>query len=204
VCHPVIFLLETNDAEGCFSAGTGLLAATLGRLCRRYTATDIPDLVPLIRKNIKPKEMTIKLKAHAGAEASEVAAEALDWTTIHSTPRSLWSKLRLLPELTSVETGCLDLDVVLVVDCIYHPNLISPLLATLDYLGSMSVSSPEVVVVAELRSEEVVREFVDGWVQMDGWTIWSLETGEEEKGLGPRYGTWLGRKCVPWDGYSHV
>lgn len=65
------------------------------------------------------------------------------------------------------------------------------------------------VVVCELRAEDVVREFLEGWLSssMDKeggvesrWSIWSLSDGESQwsedrgRGLGPRYGMWVGWK----------
>lgn len=69
-----------------------------------------------------------------------------------------------------------------------------------------------VVVVAELRAEDVVREFLEGWLGLGrgsggsengaewnrGWRIWSLSGGDggegKGAGLGPRYGMWIGWK----------
>lgn len=66
------------------------------------------------------------------------------------------------------------------------------------------------VVVCELRAEDVVREFLEGWLSLSTkkggdigstWRIWSLSDGEESqwnedsgRGLGPRYGMWVGWK----------
>jgi hypothetical protein len=177
-------------SEPNFSSGTGLLAVALGPLCRRFTATDILELVPLIQKNLHLN------RDHLRSHLSEVSADSLDWIAVHSTPCASWTKLRLLPSLENSD-GKLDVDLIVVVDCLYHPSLIPPLLSSLDYLSSASAQPPDVLVVAELRSEDVVREFLEGWLNMDDWTIWSLSTSAElgiEVGLGARYGVWLGRK----------
>ena len=42
------------------------------------------------------------------------------------------------------------------------------------------------VVVAELRAEDVLREFLQGWIAL-GWRVWSV--GEDL--LGARWGMWV-------------
>lgn len=112
-----------------------------------------------------------------------ITATALDW---------LLPPSRQLPDSILLDIP----DIVLVVDCIYHPSLIKPLLRTIEEL---SVRGRTVVwVVCELRAEDVVREFLEGWLEMEGgWKIWSM-SGEgsegEGQGLGPRYGMWIGWK----------
>ncbi|KAH8981740.1 putative methyltransferase-domain-containing protein [Lactarius akahatsu] len=131
-------------------AGTGLLALALSPFVRKYTATDIPALVPLLRKNI--------LSAPASAP---VTVAALDWT---------------LPAAPNV---------LLVVDCVYHPALVRPLLTTLTALATPQHTAA--VVVVELRAEDVLREFLQEWIAL-GWRVWSV--GEDL--LGARWGMWVG------------
>ncbi|KAH9025230.1 putative methyltransferase-domain-containing protein [Lactarius pseudohatsudake] len=141
-------------------AGTGLLALALSPFVRKYTATDIPALVPLLRKNI--------LSAPASAP---VTVTALDWT---------------LPALRQVDVGRTDApDVLLVVDCVYHPALVRPLLTTLTALATPQRTVA--VVVVELRAEDVLREFLQEWIAL-GWRVWSV--GEDL--LGARWGMWVG------------
>lgn len=141
-------------------AGTGLLALALSPFVRKYTATDIPALVPLLRKNV--------LSAPASAT---VTVTALDWT---------------LPALRQVDVGSTDApDVLLVVDCVYHPALVPPLLTTLTALATPQRTAA--VVVVELRAEDVLREFLQEWIAL-GWRVWSV--GEEL--LGARWGMWVG------------
>jgi hypothetical protein len=103
----------------------------------------------------------------------------------------MWHKLQLLSGSTSDgrdETNSAtsrNADLVLVVDCIYHPSLIPPLVSTLEYLCSQggeptrsSSSCTDVLVVPELRAEVLVREFLDRWLALGGQQIWSLNTGE--------------------------
>ncbi len=147
--------------SGTGRAGTGLLALALSPLARKYTATDIPALVPLMRKNL--------LSASASTSES-VTVMALDWT---------------LPALRQVDVrGANAPDVLLVVDCIYHPALVRPLLTTLTALATPRHTVA--VVVAELRAEDVLREFLQEWVAL-GWRVWSV--GEDS--LCARWGMWV-------------
>lgn len=172
-------------------AGTGLLSIVLSPFVRHYTVTDIDDLVPLIRKNVtrnlspSPLHPSVPRTKHVHsppplAVNSNVTVTALDWLEIHNAPPSL--RARLVPDDPA--------DVLLVVDCIYHPSLIPALLATIDYLTIPGRTT--VVVVVELRAEDVIREFLQGWLDksVDGeWEIWSVN------GLldGP-YAVWVGCK----------
>lgn len=149
--HPLYFVNR---------AGTGLLALALGPLVRRYTATDIPALLPLLRKNV------VSLPPTA---TNTVTVTALDWT---------------LPALRQIDV-CVDPpDVLLVVDCIYHPTLVRPLLATMTALAAPRHTLA--LVVAELRAEDVLREFLESWIEL-GWRVWSVGEGL----LGLRWGMWV-------------
>ncbi|OJT05059.1 Diaminohydroxyphosphoribosylamino-pyrimidine deaminase [Trametes pubescens] len=170
-------------------AGTGLLAVVLSPFVHHYTVTDIHDLVPLIRKNIarnpplpptSPRSKGARLPP--SATASNVTAAALDWIEIRNATPALRQKLA-----PSAPAG-----LVLVVDCIYHPSLIPPLLSTIDYLAVPGKTA--VLVVVELRAEDVVREFLQGWLALSPageWEIWSIG------GLvdGP-YAVWVGWRCA--------
>ena len=134
---------------------------------RRYTATDIPALVPLLRKNL----VSVSAPPTTGAVASTaaVAVAALDWT---------------LPPQRQIDICDDPPDVLLVVDCIYHPTLVRPLLTTMTALAAPRRTVA--LVVAELRAEDVLREFLQGWIAL-GWSIWSVA----EDLLGPRWGMWV-------------
>jgi hypothetical protein len=146
---------------------------------RHYTATDIDDLVPLIRKNLS-------LNAEAIA-TNNISAEPLDWLTLHSTPAA--SRERIFPVS---QAGAPDL--VVVVDCIYHPFLLPALVSTLVHLCSRGASA---LVVVELRAEDVVREFLQHWLTSGPWELWSLSTGyepnDEQRPMGVEYAVWVGR-----------
>jgi len=141
-------------------SGTGLLALGLSPLARRYTVTDIPALLPLLRKNLLSVPPTT---------AGTITVEDLDWT---------------LPALRQVDVSTDPPDVLLIVDCIYHPTLVRPLLTTMT-----AIAAPRhtvAVVVAELRAEDVLREFLEGWIEL-GWRVWSVAEGV----LGARWGMWV-------------
>ncbi len=162
----------------------------LSPFVRHYTITDIEELVPLIRKNVArnipiPTPSSHKPKSSAPASpplspTPDVAVTALDWVQLHNTSTSLQ------PHLVPADPA----DVVLVVDCIYHPSLLPALLTTIDYLAIPDKTA--VVVVVELRAEDVIREFLQGWLEKSSqgeWEIWSVGDLLE----GP-YAVWVGWK----------
>ena len=132
--------------------------------------TDIPELIPLIKKNISMND--------PNTSPSKIDAQDLDWITLQSTPPTLRAKA------FSFEV----VDLLLAVDCVYHPSLVGPLIDTMRYLTTPGKTT--VVVVVELRAEEVVREFLEMWLQSDPrWQIWSI--GEQK--LSPAYALWMGQ-----------
>lgn len=167
-------------------AGTGLLGVVLSRFVRHYTVTDVEELVPLIRKNIA-QNLSVsrtpppKLRhPSTPSPSSNVTADALDWVAFHDASEHARSKL------VPAEPA----DLVLVVDCIYHPSLLPALLTTIDYLTVPGRTA--IVVVVELRAEDVVREFLQEWlekVEVADWEIWSI-CGL----LDSTYAVWVGWK----------
>ncbi|CDO75769.1 hypothetical protein BN946_scf185039.g5 [Trametes cinnabarina] len=187
---------DTGSVVWHASAGTGLLAVVLAPFARRYTVTDIDDLVPLIRKNVSrnsssaPPSSSKLRSSHSTSSAqlrntlspppSNVTAVPLDWTEIHNASPTL--RRKIAPQEPA--------DLLLVVDCIYHPSLIPPLLSTIDCLTMPDRTV--VLVVVELRAENVVREFLQGWLDLSPpgvWEIWSVGGFME----GP-YAIWAGWK----------
>ena len=109
---------------------------------------------------------------------SNIVAQDLDWTALQSAPPALRAKA------FSFE----DIDIILVVDCVYHPRLVSPLVDTIHYLTTPGRTV--VMVAVELRAEDVVREFLETWMRSDArWQIWSV--GEQR--LDSTYALWVGR-----------
>ncbi|KAI0306141.1 hypothetical protein B0F90DRAFT_1814934 [Multifurca ochricompacta] len=159
-------------------SGTGLLALALSPLVRKYTATDIPALIPLLRKNLHPSRNAITNSANATTTTitttttttlNRTSITALDWT---------------FPTSRQIDVQADVIDVLLVVDCIYHPTLVRPLLAT---MTALAVPRHTVaLVVAELRAEDVLREFLEEWIA-SGWSVWSVAEGL----LGARWGMWV-------------
>lgn len=169
-------------------AGTGLLAIALSRLVRQYTVTDIEALMPLIRKNLNlnlpgwENSLSKEPRGTQSATGHTITANALDWLTLHKCP----------PNTRKSAYSYDTIDLLLVVDCIYHPSLLPALVESIDYL-----SAPEqtmVLVVVELRAEDVVREFLELWLTAGGqgaWEVWHVDGIME----GP-YAAWIGWKRV--------
>jgi hypothetical protein len=156
-------------------SGTGLLAILLSPLAASYTATDLEDLVPLIRKNVT---------ANVSSPSHTITIAPLDWTAVHNAPRNSLS--RLLPQ--PYDQVQVKPDLIIAADCIYHPSLIKPLIDTMNALSS---SQAFVLVLAQLREVEVLREFVGEWIN-SGWEIWRIEHNGTSV-LGPGFVAWMGR-----------
>lgn len=153
-------------------------------MVRHYTVTDIAELVPLLSKNLSLNGIahdapSIRNAEHH-SEHAPVTADVLDWLMIHSTPPS--SRHHTLLSYPTI-------DLLLVVDCIYHPSLLPALVDTIDHLTEPGKTT--VLVVVELRAEDVVREFLEHWTAAGGgtWDIWHAH----EVMAGP-YAVWVGRK----------
>ncbi|KIM24183.1 hypothetical protein M408DRAFT_331934, partial [Serendipita vermifera MAFF 305830] len=85
-------------------------------------------------------------------------------------------------------------DLILAVDCVYNPSLIPPLLTTIDLYTTPERSI--VLVVMELRDEDVVREFLTQWGQMAGWKLWSIGDKSGTSLLDPRFAIWVAFKGI--------
>ncbi|EPQ56723.1 hypothetical protein GLOTRDRAFT_105536 [Gloeophyllum trabeum ATCC 11539] len=158
-------------------SGTGLLGVLLSPMVRRYTVTDISVLLPLIRKNII---LSYPDWPKPSAKGGNITVEELDWVALQSMPFAARAKY-----VPYIDDGSPDL--VLLVDCIYNPSLLLPLVETLDYISGHATT---VVVVSELRAEDVVRSFLELWTTRPGWKLW--RTGNSV--LGMPYVVWLGTK----------
>lgn len=168
------------------SLGTGLLSLIFSPLVRKYTVTDTADLISLIQKNVR-QNFPGWPSLPEGAPGSNIAVEPLDWIELQRANESQQAKL--LSDIVPSNEDPIDL--VLVVDCIYHPTLIPPLLATIERLATSSIT--EVLVLSELRSEEVLREFLEGWMCIPGWKVWHVG-GDLLQDL--HYIMWIGRKNI--------
>ena len=215
-------------------AGTGVLAALLGPFAGRYVATDLPELIHLIRRNIGRAEMTTvgdhsvrAHKPHHGKEkghhhtpspkgrhkaaesprsspkptittsTSTVIAAPLDWDDVASTTPRSTARRRTIAHLdpflhrTTDDSPQTHIDILLAVDTLYNTALIPSFLAVLDELASPP-SPPQassdrgnatlVVVACELRDEDVLRTFLQEWLDLGssseyGWVIWRVGGG---------------------------
>jgi hypothetical protein len=136
-------------------------------------------LIPLIQKNVK---LNFPGWPHAplGGKGNNVVVEELDWVTLESASLSTRAKI--------YDTEAQPIDLLLVVDCLYHPSLISPFLTTVDHLTTPGRTT--VLVLSELRAEDVMRDFLTTWLSKPGWEIWRFPHEQ----LSKRYVIWLGWK----------
>jgi len=147
------------------------LSLLFSPLCEQYTATDIPELIPLIQKNID---------MNFSSYSPKIRTIALDWVQLKNTPQHRRHNTFLIDRVV---------DLLLVVDCIYHPSLLPSLVETMDYVASPNRTV--VLVVSELRSDQVIREFLELWLALPGWII------DRIAGLVPGpYVTWVGQKIT--------
>ncbi|SJL03406.1 uncharacterized protein ARMOST_06760 [Armillaria ostoyae] len=136
-------------------AGTGLLSIALSTWVKNYTVTDIREILPLLEKNI--------LLNYAGStDTTNISITELDWLSLHATPAKQRSRVFQFPAV----------DLVFVVDCIYHPSPMPALVDTIDYLSTPGRTT--VTVVVELRDEEAVRVFLELWLGTPNWEIWRI------------------------------
>jgi hypothetical protein len=145
-------------------------------LVRRFTATDIRDLVPLISKNLS--QNFSGWSNCAKEQGANVTVEELDWVTFSSAGTVQRNRM--------FDSG--PVDVLLVVDCIYHPSLLPHLLETIDHIAIPDKTV--VFILVELRAEDVIREFLALWLQRPNWQIWRV--GHDTFSM--PYVAWVGRK----------
>src|SRR5436190_1833469 len=159
-----------------FSAGTGILSIALSPLTGSYCATDIEPIMPLIRKNIG-LNFDGWPKLSPQQPGSNVTAQSLDWIALTSSSPAIRSKF--------YDKETMPVDLLLAVDCLYHPSLIPSLIETIDHLSTLDRTA--VLVVSELRSEDVLRDFLEYWLKKPGCKIWRLPS----RLLGKRYVVWV-------------
>lgn len=201
-------------------SGTGLLGIVLAPLVAHYTATDIPPLIPLIRKNLDHNI--------SPPDRSKITIDDIDWVQLHNTPAQFRHKLfpphnisdrysseRLFQEQSTTRRTALpvqlsafraqrQIDLIIAVDCIYNPSLIVPLLDTIDYLTTLdSHSTPQSEVEIGMRPPSspavlIVLELRAVEVTRDFLHAWLELPGRWEiwsmPHLGARFATWVGRR----------
>lgn len=160
--------------------GTGVLSTLLAPCVRKWTVTDISELLPLIQKNHQKNKDRV---APANVELAE-----LDWT---------WSPSQYEKNARQIRDQRYDL--VLAVDCLYNEALVQPFVQTLNRLNCKYV-----VVVSELRSAEVLQMFLELWLASGPWTVYrpaaqNTDSSGEEEATEPGL---LGRRHVMWVGWK--
>jgi len=234
-------------------SGTGVLGVLLAPYVGSYLVTDLPELVPLMEKNINynslerptaevsnaaaaaripPRSLAKSRKPRAKPTAAEtktrsgrvdLTAQPLDWVTIASTIAGsnarAWACSHIRsdvrknrPNDPSAFDGQTRFDLILAVDTLYNTALISPFLAVLDEFaskGSLTSDGGEdfpptlVVVVCELRDEDVLREFLEGWLELPGWEIWRVgDTNTDGDGVDDVARTFMQGPFVVWAGWK--
>ncbi|KAG8862104.1 hypothetical protein FRB96_002134 [Tulasnella sp. 330] len=138
-------------------AGIGLLPCILTPFVGHYTVTDIDALIPLIRKNV----------AHTLSESNirRVSTLSLDWVLLHATPPA-----RRVAVFDVDTEGSFDL--IICCDCIYNAGLIPALVTSINYCSQPEFTA--VLLVVELREEDVLREFLNTWLASGPWDVWRL------------------------------
>lgn len=182
------------------SAGTGLLGLVVAPWVQRYITTDLDYLLPLIRKNITHNKANIlhELSKSSGfaLQPDTITVDSLDWIQLlHTSPASRYQLFRLPPPNQSISTpNAQVLDLIFVVDCIFNPSLLPGLVETIDHFAVPGRT--KVVVAVELRSEEVIRDFLELWLGKGGWEVWRV--GDLSDGNGERldvsFAIWVGMK----------
>jgi hypothetical protein len=185
-----VALKSANILE--LGAGTGLLGLLLAPYVQGYTCTDLPELVPLIKKNFSINNSLLP------SSKERLVAEPLNWVDVYECPPT--SRYRLFSRNIYGMPKDLDLngnpdsgvDLILAVDCVYNPALILPLLTTIDLFAAPGRTT--VLVVMELRDEDVVREFLLKWTEMSDWEIWRIGNESHPSPLDTRFAIWLAKK----------
>ena len=194
-------LRESHVVE--LGSGTGLLGIVLSPFVAHYTLTDIPSLLPLIRKNLErnvPMPSNQSGKPANGTRRNpptvptppSYSIDSLDWLQLAATPAPPLSTTTRAMYLSHSSP----ISLILAVDCIYNTGpLLSAFLTTLDRLARSDKpggTCPTALVVCELRDEDVIREFLEGWLSLPGWEVWSLEEGT----LNGPVAVWVGVKSL--------
>ncbi|KAF9514481.1 hypothetical protein BS47DRAFT_1381978 [Hydnum rufescens UP504] len=150
--------------------------------------------------------------------SSNCTVSPLDWIALAATPAHSSARARaraavLPPDLTSV-------DLILAVDTIYNVSLIPSFISVLDEFarsgpGVGSGSSPVVenkpsdqkpatvvLIVCELRDEDVMRAFLDAWLSLRTWEIWHVGGNRGENADAGAVSSFLEGPFVAWVGYK--
>ena len=133
--------------------------------------------------------------------SNNITVAALDWMQLYQTT-SVSARRNLfrftnnsLDEESSSAIPRLFPDIIFVVDCIFNPALIPPLVETINHFSVGGHT--KVVVAVELRSEDVIRDFLELWIGKGGWEVWRLGDYPIGEGrLDVSFAVWIGMKVV--------
>jgi len=150
------------DALGCIAgarvlalgSGTGVLELTAAALGAHVLATDLPEVLPLLQANVDANAVA------AGARGGSIAVAPLAWGA----------------PLTACVARAAPWDIVVASDCVFWPELVSPLVSTLvDVSRACSpTAAPHVFLALESRgrSELALLEALDlagfEWAMLEG------------------------------------
>lgn len=148
------------DALGCVAgarvlalgSGTGVLELTAAALGAHVLATDLPAVLPLLQANVDANVLA------AGARGGSIAVAPLAWGA----------------PLTADVARAAPWDMVVASDCVFWPELVSPLVATLVDVSRACPSAPHVFLALESRgrSELALLEALDRagfeWAMLEG------------------------------------
>lgn len=204
-------------------SGTGLLAIALAPFVGRWVCTDQAECLKLIGSNLNRNGFTVGSLVDQGSDpsgavdphhvasktssipaavtskpsprGSHVGVEELDWFSC--LPPSPTSKPN--PNAPSTPASPPLYDLIVSSDCIYNPHLVPPLRAAFAHFARPNHTV--VLVVIELRAVDVIREFLELWIEEgDGrWQIRRL-VGNEDDAEGSGWGAGGGR-FAGWIGW---
>lgn len=159
-------------------SGTGALASALSSHAKRWVASDLPEALRLIEANLKLNGVD------PASPSASVEIQEIDWTTYLP-----GSSDRPRPPADSSTLP----DLIFATDVLYHPSLIQPLLATLNFYSDPGRTTT--LFVAEFRTEDVIRDWVEAWLtDGGGWEIRRLPNVDGNGGWGEegRFVGWVG------------
>ncbi|KAL5531685.1 hypothetical protein ACEPAG_4562 [Sanghuangporus baumii] len=151
----------------------------------------------------------------------QVSVEPLDWLELHrhrhrASPRygsggadttSLTGRSNTAFRLAHADPP----ELIVIADCVYNPALIPGLLSAVEHYAAPARTC--VLVAVELRSADVVREFLESWAGLGGWEIWRVgrtaigsresDADKERDGDGDAdVHSWLGVDFAVWVGWK--
>lgn len=129
--HKADFLSGIKVLE--LGSGLGLVGLTAATLGAQVTLTDLPEALPLLRLNIGENKVKI------GSMGGYAMAESLVWGDSSS----------LLDE---------EFDMILLADCVYYEEAVTPLIETLKVLCSTSKKKLVIYLTQELRDSQLQKD----------------------------------------------